>query len=116
MTFQFDADSRQTLRIDGRGLRTSYASDAASPLIGQAYIEELTDVSGSGEPVDDEYLGRGEPADAGGVAFRDRGFFRLQRGRLARAEDKRMSYRLQPCHLPFKSRRRKRWNSSPFSR
>ena len=32
VTYQFDAASRQTLRIDGRGLRTSYAYDAASRL------------------------------------------------------------------------------------
>ena len=36
-TWQFDAASRQTLRIDGRGLRTSYAYDAASRLTGQQY-------------------------------------------------------------------------------
>ena len=36
-TWQFDAASRQTLRIDGRGLRTSYAYDADSRLTGQQY-------------------------------------------------------------------------------
>ena len=37
ITYQFDAASRQTLRIDGRGLRTSYSYDAASRLTGQQY-------------------------------------------------------------------------------
>ncbi len=37
LTFQFDAASRQTLRIDGRGLRTSYVYDAADRLTGQQY-------------------------------------------------------------------------------
>jgi YD repeat-containing protein len=34
---QYDAASRKTLRIDGRGLRTSYSYDAASRLTGQQY-------------------------------------------------------------------------------
>ncbi len=37
VTSQYDAASRQTLRIDGRGLRTSYAYDQASRLTRQQY-------------------------------------------------------------------------------
>ena len=37
VTNQYDAAGRQTLRIDGRGLRTTYLYDAASRLIGQQY-------------------------------------------------------------------------------
>ena len=37
ITYQYDDASRRLLRIDGRGLLTSYVYDAASRLIGQQY-------------------------------------------------------------------------------
>jgi RHS repeat-associated protein len=37
VTYQYDATSRRTVRIDGRGLYTSYSYDPASRLTGQQY-------------------------------------------------------------------------------